>query len=121
MATFNIPLTTLPVGSRDFGPVTVADNDTEVTLSVDRTVSGGLNATPSASLVVQVSQSGDSGATWKVIAAATFPGGTVNFRGSVLTASQLITTWDPGTGRQGKATIAVSGATVTVAGTIITQ
>lgn len=119
--TLTIPLITLPVGSRDFGPATVADADHGVTLTVDRTVTGGLTATPAAQLQVQISQSGDGGATWKMIAAATFPGGTVAVRGVTLTASQLITTWDPGTGRQAKATIIVSGAPVAVAGTLTTQ
>lgn len=122
MASFPIPLATLPPGQRVFGPAAIADGDTAARLVIDRTPPGGLNATPAAQLTIAVEQSGDGGATWKLIASAQVTGGLVTGRGGgVITASAVATTWDPGTGRQARAGITVAGAAVAVAGTLTTQ
>lgn len=121
-STTNIPLTTLAVGSRDFGPASVADADTAVTLSLDRTVAGGLNATPAAQVNIEILQSNDGGATWKMIASAVANGGLIIGRGGTdITVSSIGTTWDPGTSRLAKATVVVTGASVAVAGTLTTR
>lgn len=119
MATLTIPLVTLPAGVRDFGPVAVADAETGVRLTLDRTVAGGLNATPAAHIDMAIMQSNDGGASWKLISSAGINGGILTGPGGVtLTTFPLVTQWDPGTGRQAKATITVTGASVAVAGTL---
>lgn len=122
MASFPIPLTTLPPGQRVFGPAALADADTSARLVIDRTPAGGLNATPAAQVTIAVEQSSDGGGTWKLIASGTVSGGVITGRGgAVITSSTVGTTWDPGTGRQARAAITVAGASVAVAGTLTTQ
>lgn len=123
--TTTIPLTALAVGSHDFGPVAVADTDSQAVLSVDRTVSKGatqgFNGQPATTQAsIQVQQSNDGGTTWKLEAAADIIGGLLTNpkTGQPYTASTLTISLDPGTSRQVKATIVVSGANVAAAGSL---
>ena len=122
MGTLTIPLVTLPVGARVFGPANIADTDTGVTLTLDRTVANGLTATPAAHIDATIEQSGDGGATWFLICVAGIDGGVqVNPHGQTQTANHLITTWAPGISRQARTTITVSGVAVAIAGTLVTS
>lgn len=121
--TFNIPLTTLPVGSDTFGPSHPADSEASVTLTIDRTVAGGLNSLTSAStLGVDLQESLDGGVSWQDLGDFTTPGGVFIYKtGSTATVS--VGRWNliPGTSRQLRATITVSGTSIAVAGSIVTQ
>lgn len=122
--TFTIPLTTLPVEARDLGPSHPADSETGFTLTIDRTVAGGLNSLTSATaILVSVSQSNDAGATWQEIGEVTVPGGTtINPKTGLTATVSLMTTYLlPGTSRQLKATVTVTGTPVAVAGTLTSQ
>ena len=129
MATLSIPQVTLPVGAREIGPAPIADADSQIALTIDRTVPGGLNATPAARIDLAAEVSVDAGATWTLAVGGLVPGGEFIFpppRGDGVTpgpVSQLTVnlTQFPGTGRRIKATLAVSGAPVTVAGTLTTS
>lgn len=118
--TTNISLTTLAPGSYDFGPTALANIDTMATLSVDRTVVNGFNATPAAAASISVFQSDDSGTTWFLLAGATLLGGNlINKDGHPFPASLVTVPLAPGTGRQGKANVTISGATVAVQGSLV--
>jgi hypothetical protein len=125
MATsFTIPLVTLPVGSQVFGPAHPANGEISLTLTIDRTVAGGLNSLTAASLLtVTVEQSNDGGATWLSLGAWGTDGGLypMNRAGdpSVVSAG----TWPlfAGTSRQLRATVTVAGTSIAVAGSIATQ
>lgn len=118
--TLPIALTTLTVGTHDFGPTTVADTVTNVLLTVDRTVVGGFNSQPSttqANIGAQISF--DGGATWHPAVSGTIGGGVfVTPQSTTMTFSSVGSSIVPGVGRQMKATIIVSGASVAVAGTL---
>jgi hypothetical protein len=122
MTTLTIPLTTLPLGSRDFGPVTIADAEVKIVLTIDRTVTGGLNSlTPASVAAVDVSQSNDGGGTWQLNVGGTFPGGLIpTMKAGNLTVSALNVDLAPGTSRRLKATLTVTGTPVAVAGTLVT-
>ena len=116
--TFTIPLVTLPVGSHQFGPANAANTETQISLTVDRTVTAGLNSLTTASILgVDVQQSDDGGTTWFDLGGWQTVGGPA-FRGSGISAG----TWtlQPGTSRQLRATVTVSGTSIAVAGTIVT-
>lgn len=120
--TTNFGPVTLSLGARSFGPAAVADADTSVVLSVDRTVALGLTATPAAHISLAIEQSDDGGATWVLIAAAGIDGGAeTDQHGNPRTVSRVFTTWGPGTSRQARATITVTGAAVAVAGSLVTS
>lgn len=121
--TLTIPQTTLQPGTRSFGPAAIADADKHVVLTVDRSLAGGLTATPAARVRLVIEQSNDAGATWELLALADLDGGTVlNLKtGQVATSQRVFTDWDSGTGRQARATIVVTGAAVTVAGSLVTS
>jgi hypothetical protein len=115
-STLTIPLLTLPVGVRDFGPANVADAETMILLTIDRTVAGGLNSLTSATGVhVDVMSSSDGGTTWELRVGGTMPGGTLG------PVSTLQVDLEPGTSRKLKATVTVSGSPVAVAGTLVTS
>ena len=128
MSTTQIPLTTLPIGIRDFGPANIADTDTSITLMIDRTVTNGLNATPTARLSIAAMVSLDGGVTWTLAAGATIEGGQLpqspppKGPGGFYTENVLRVGLDqfPGVGRRIKATLTVSGSSVAVAGTLTT-
>lgn len=120
--TFSIPLVTLPVGSRTFGPGPAADSESSITLNVDRTVAGGLNSLTTASgLTVDVQQSNDGGTTWLDLGGWTAVGGSfTNAHGNPVNTSTGTWELQPGTSRQVRATVTVSGTSIAVAGSIVT-
>jgi len=123
-STLTIPLTTLPVGSRDLGPADAADAEVKIVLTIDRTVAGGLNSLTAGSvLAVDVFQSNDGGATWVLSVGGTFPGAPIlqGLGGTALTTNTLHVDLAPGTGRKLKATVTVSGPSpIAIAGTLVT-
>lgn len=123
MTTLTIPLTTLPVGPLTFGPSAVANTETTIVLTIDRTVAGGLNSLTAASQIeTDVQQSNDGGATWFFIAGGAMTGGVIlDKHGVALAASTLTTGLLPGTSRKLRASCAVSGTAITVAGTLVTS
>jgi hypothetical protein len=123
--TVTIPLVTLTPGAHDFGPANVADADTTALVTVDRTVTNGgvqgFNGQPATTAAqVQVQQSNDGGATWKLIGYEGIVGGqyTSPHTGLPYASAPMQIGFDPGTGRQAKATIVVSGASVAVSGSL---
>jgi hypothetical protein len=123
--TVTIPLTTLPVGAHAFGPAAAADSDHGVLLTVDRTVTGGFNSQPASTTAdYRADQSADGGVTWVLIAGGTMGGGTVaavqppRGPGGTMGTSTVSADMLPGTGRQVRAVVTVSGAPVAVAGTL---
>lgn len=123
MATFTIPLVTLPVGVRTFGPSNAADTETAIVLTIDRTVTGGLNSLTSATtLATEVDQSNDGGSTWQEVAAASTIGGALtDAHGNPVTVFGFTVKLQPGTGRQLRAAVTVAGSAVAVAGTLVTS
>ena len=124
-STVNIPLTTLAPGTFSFpsaGGQAIADADTLITLSIDRTVTNGLNSQPGTTTIeIQTFQSYDGGATWFNLAGALISGGTFTNKGVTVTHSMVITALQPGTSREVRAVVTVSGASVAVAGSLTTQ
>jgi hypothetical protein len=125
-STFTIPLTTLTVGSHDLGPSSVPDADSRILLSIDRTaVNGavqGLNGQPPATQISMTTfQSDDGGATWQELGANTVVGGIFTKGGTQINTDHVGTQLAPGTGRQVRATVVVTGASVAVAGTLTTS
>lgn len=121
--TFTIPLTTLPLGTQQFGPSHPADSESAILLTIDRTVAGGLNATPAAVIAFTVEQSNDGGGTWQLRVGGTMPGGLIpaGRGGGNLAASTLSVDLAPGTSRQLRASVTVTGSAVAVAGTLATS
>lgn len=127
MATTSIPLVTLPVGSRTFGPHSATNTESSVTLSIDRGVTNGLNSLTLASqIAVDVQQSNDGGATWIDLGTWTAPGSAITWTDRqgvqhVYTVSSG--TWPllAGTSRKLQATVTVSGPSpIAVSGSIST-
>lgn len=115
--TLPIPLTTLPAGSRDFGPAAIPDGDSKIVITIDRTVTNGLNSQPvTTQIVIRPFQSNDGGVTWQELASGTAQGGPVT-RGT--TSGITVGLW-PGTSRQIKSNLTVSGSSVAVSGTVTT-
>lgn len=122
--TLTIPLTTLPTGARVFGPVSVADADTATVLTVDRTVTGGLNSLTAATTIeMLVEQSDDGGTTWFLLVDGTISGGAVPaFRSAGNAAtSDVGVTFAPGTSRRARATMTVTAGPVAVQGSLTTS
>jgi len=125
--TFNIPLVTLPPGSRDFpatGGFAIADGDTVAVLTIDRTVTGGLNAVPATTSVsIATWQSNDGGASWTELSSATAAGGVYNVPpkyGSGIVSSFLMgVSLAYGTSRLARAHVTVSGSSVAVQGSLV--
>ena len=124
-STFTIPLVTLPVGTRNFpasGGASVPDGDSEIVLNIDRTVANGLNSQSATTRIfLQTFQSGDGGATWQALGANTVQGGIFTKGGNQINTDQIGTQLGPGTGRLIRAAVTVSGASVAVAGTLVTS
>lgn len=120
--TLTIPLTTLTVGAHDFGPYTVQPADNQVTLTVDRTVTGGLDATPSTEIDITVNKSAD-GVSWALFISGHVLGGIQTFtdkQGVVhqYTASLVGARLDQVHGDILKATVTVQNVPVAVAGSL---
>lgn len=121
-STLTIPQVTLPVGARTFGPGNVPDADVSITLTIDRTVAGGLNSLTSAStLAVTVDQSNDGGTTWANLSGAAWTGGIqTDKHGVTRTAEVMLTELNPGTSRKVRATVTVGGTSIVVDGSVAT-
>ena len=120
--TLNIPLTTLAPGTYNFGPANVADADSVTRLSVNRNVTGGLNSLSAAVTVsIEVWQSDDSGASWYNLATAGLVGGPGGDSPKTPGTNSVEVKFAPGTGRQARAVITVSGGSVAVSGTLTTS
>jgi hypothetical protein len=123
--TFTIPLVTLPVGARQFGPTHPADTEGAIVLTIDRTVTAGLNSLAADSTITtDVEQSNDGGASWQDLGGTVFPGGLYFSAKTGANAAASTGRWNliPGTSRQLRATVTVSGpASIAVAGTIVTS
>ena len=77
-------------GQQTFNFTNTAQPWTNATLSIDRTVSGGLNSlTPADTLTVAIDYSPDGGTNWKNIGGSTLQGGTVTTKG-VVTATDTL-------------------------------
>lgn len=124
--TLNIPLTTLTVGEHTFPPTggtAVADTDTLVRLSIDRTVTNGFNSQPATTqALIYVYQSNDGGTTWAWIGGDQMTGGIYTSSKTGQENTDYIEVGlNPGTGRLVRGTVTVSGASVAVAGTLTTS
>lgn len=122
MATLNIPLVTLQPGSYRFpasGAASVADADNGITLTIDRTVTGGLNSVTFAVTVAVQAFQVDAAGT-RQLGGATAPGGviTADKGGGTVTVFGYNTPLFPGTSRQVYATVQVTGGPVAVQGTL---
>ena len=120
--TIPIPLTTLPVGSTTFGPVTVSAL-TAITLTVDRTVAGGLNSLTSASvLTISFDDSHDNGVTWTNRGITHSIGGTILHNGVARTSDTSGVSFDDAGAVQVRAVVTVSGpSSIAVAGSLTTS
>lgn len=120
--TFPIPQQTIDPahGPYLFGPQSVAPNDSKIVMTLDRTVAGGLNATPAAYLTYVAEQSNDGGTTWFVAVGSDAHGGPPpNDRfGSPLPTQATVDVYGSGPGRQLRVTVNASGAPVVIAGTL---
>lgn len=108
--------------TREFGPYVVKAQDSQVKLTVDRITPGGLDATPDATISIQINQSTD-GVNWILLVSAQIEGGIQTFtdRQGVthqLTASYVQTGVDQARA-QLKATVVVGDTPVAVAGTFV--
>lgn len=107
---------------REFGPYVVKAQDDEVVLTVDRTVSNGLDANPDASIDITINQSSD-GVNWIVLVTSRIIGGVQTFttRDGVThqyTQTILRTGLDLARARI-KATVSNGDVPVAVAGTFV--
>ena len=122
MSTLTIPSVNLPIGSRSFGSATVATAESMISMTIDRTLTNGLNALPATTTIkIQFQMSFDGGATWNDLALASFVGGIYSnpLQGQRNTDIFMCSIWNPGTpGRSARATVTVAGNTVRVAGTL---
>jgi hypothetical protein len=120
--TVPIPLITLQVGTREFGPASVDDTVEHVTLTVDRSVAGGLNSQPATTtLEIGVWQSDNNGASWEFRASAGLTGGLYprNVAGDPYLESSVQVNLTPASGRRVKAVTDTTGAAVAIAGSLV--
>jgi|SRR5579859_579963 len=120
-----IPTTTLPVGARNLGPVTVPTGSAihEVDITIDRTVSGGLNSLTASTTIALVAQfSVDAGTTWTTMASSTLSGGIYTGKGGIVHATDFFNVDFPDTLVSGgglvRMSATVAGTSVTVAGVL---
>lgn len=119
-----IPVQTFqPETPVDFGPYTVKATDSNIMISIDRTVSDGLDANPGGSLDLAVNYSTDGGTTWSVLVAANFAGGPIFYKDkSGVTHQYTTNTVDVGLdqvkGQQVKGTVTAHVDAITVSGSI---
>jgi hypothetical protein len=72
----NIPFSVVALGLHSFGPFVLAPSDADFKLSVDRTVTQGLNSLTTAStILVAMEMSTDGGVSWFYIGGTTMTGG----------------------------------------------
>ncbi len=123
MATITIPSTSLPVGDTVAGPLTGLVDQWSSTLTVDRTITAGLNSlTSDSTMFVQV-QSSPDGATWDDEVATTMTGGLIPAKGggNRPTETLYVTNLTPGA-TEVRAVCTVAGpSAIQVAGSITTS
>lgn len=123
--TINIPLVTVNPGTRTFGPTSLADTDVMIDFTIDRTVTNGavqgFNGQPATTTAtISFEQSNDGGTTWTELCSATIVGGVYTMHGGLPVNSDDVGTFlFPGTSRQGRAIVVVTGAAVAVQGTLV--
>lgn len=117
-----IPLTTIPVGSHDFGPASISDAISLVDIQIDRTVTGGLNSLTSATqFSLSMLQSNDGGSTWNPLFSTSAVGGIIVNRNGTVNTNDVGGSLRAGTGREIKGNVTVTGTSVAVAGSITVQ
>lgn len=122
MTVITIPTTTLPIGTREFGPAAIPNGATFVDISVDRTVVGGLNSlTNTTQLVLSVFESLDGGNTWNMVASTTCVGGVFTMHGGLPLNFNDVGAIIYPNATHIKASVNVIGTSVTVAGTLTVQ
>jgi hypothetical protein len=118
-----IPLTTLPPGETVLGPVTVPAGLLGGTLSIDRTVPGGLNSLADTSTVTMTwDESFDGGTSWNNLGVTPLTAGVIVHLGVTQTTGLCgVSLSGLGPGRQLRLTADVSGPSpVAVAGSLTT-
>lgn len=121
MTALTIPSTLLPLGPRSFGPIAVATAESMINMTLDRTLSSGLNARPATTMIHVQFQMSFDGTTWNDLAAADFVGGVYSnpLDGQKNLDVFACSIWNAGTpGRSARATVTVAGSTVRVAGSL---
>lgn len=114
------PLSVDP-GTQTFGPMALNDADSQFTLAIDRTPTGGFNDTPAVTMRLSFEQSDDGGSSWNEICSGTLIGGQVFKNGVLRTVSSVSSQLGPGTSRQGRAVVVTSGSSVVVLGSLVTS
>lgn len=85
-----IPATTIQRGARTFSFASSQAPWSNALISIDRTISGGLNSLPAtATLTLDIQYSLDGGATWNDLCGSTLQGGTITVKGVTLTTDTL--------------------------------
>lgn len=117
--TLNIPLTTLPAGTFEFGPASIADADSLAVLMIDRTVANGFNSkTVATTCQIGIYQSNDAGTTWNLLASAGFNGGISSNHAGQINVSGIGVQFWPGTGRLARAEVIIGGTSVAIQGSL---
>lgn len=109
--TVQIPLRTLPANSSGpVGTATTTSSFTSATLTVDRTVPGGLNSLAgTAQVAAQFDLSTDGGSTWRTVSADTVWGGTLfDDDGQPVTTHTVVFAFNPPLARQTAARLTVT-------------
>lgn len=117
--TLPISLTTLPIGTTIVGPVQVTTPIREVRLTIDKTIAGGFNATPTTSVTVRFDKGPTNTGPWSAMGSSVHPGGPlIGDHGATETILVDDNTFDPviASGWVRYAVI-VTGHTVNVGGT----
>jgi hypothetical protein len=118
--TFNIPLTTLTVGTHDFGPAVVNDADSVITLNIDRTPANGFNSKTTATTChISIFLSTDGGNTWNELASTDFTGGIASNHAGQINENDVGVFLQPGTGRQTRGEVVIGGTSVAVQGSLV--
>lgn len=122
MTTVPISQRTLTVGTHEFGPAAVPNGAAFVDISIDRTVSGGLNSlTGTSQLTLDVFESLDGGTTWIMAGEALCIGGSFTMHGGLPVNSNDIGVMIYPGATHAKASVTVAGTSITVAGTLTIQ
>lgn len=117
----SVPVRNYQLGSRSFGPVTLPDGVSSITVSVTRCTSATptIFSDPASKISIEIEASFDGGATW--VSGGEFEAlGGVHMRhdGSEGAASSATWTWPPGSGRRLRGSVTVSGSTIRTALTV---